>query len=57
MSYWNRLYKIYNQKEMTNRQKQVQQQKNDKLCWGVGFVIMSLLIGLFVWFIIELKGN
>ena len=57
MSYWNRLYKIYNQKEMTNRQKQVQQQKNDKLCWSVGFVIMLLLIGLFVWFIIELKGN
>ena len=35
-------------------QKRQEQHIHDKFCWKVGFVIIAVLIGFFVWILIEI---
>ena len=34
-------------------QKKRQQEQHDKFCWRIGFFIMTIITGLFIWFLIE----
>jgi len=43
----NKFYTQRKQKEMA--------EKSDRLCWGVGFVVSAISIGLFVWFVVTRK--
>ena len=48
----NPLYRpLYGNSSIARREQQV---KHDKFCWRVGFVIVTVLIGLFIWAMIEI---